>query len=338
MDSIGRFRTSRHALLATALLSLVAGSGIVNATEKAVSGNLISAGVSGGPRAPELNRYELASQLLDRWQPIAGAVGERSDTWREMFSAQFALMDVSSLRDLAAVNADVGDAKASYATFVQTFRNAIMQAHISGQAAKGQAKLGSLISDQVFIPIVPCRVVDTRNVGGAIPAGTARNFFFYSNSGSFSWATQGGAPYPATTGAGTTCPGTVSPNGGTPTAAMVSVSVVSPTAAGNWIVWGGASPPPGVAALLWSAGQNLTATTVVPWGGGPAPDPGVGSWISPSHTTDLREVRISSPTSSAISSRTRRPRSTVHRSIAATSLSRPTPAPPLTPPAQPGIR
>lgn len=38
------------------------------------------------------------------------------------------------------------------------------------------AEIGSLSSDLVFTPIVPCRIVDTRNAGGAVLGGTTRVF------------------------------------------------------------------------------------------------------------------------------------------------------------------
>src|SRR5262249_55123990 len=155
--------------------------------------------------AVELNRYELASQILDRWQPIAVEVGESAITWREIFTTQFALMDLSTLRDIEAVRADAASAKASYEAFAQAFRNAVMSAHLTPEITKGQSKLRSLTGDPVFVPITPCRVVDTRNVGGPINAGAARNFYYYTQGASGDWSSQGGPPG----GAGGTCPGTI---------------------------------------------------------------------------------------------------------------------------------
>jgi hypothetical protein len=66
----------------------------------------------------------------------------------------------------------------------------------------------------------------------------------------------------------------VNPNGGAPSAAVITLSVVSPTAAGNWIVWGGANPMPTASALNWSAGQVLANTTVVTGGGRSGSGPG----------------------------------------------------------------
>jgi hypothetical protein len=173
------------------------------------------------------------------------------------------------------VTADAANVRASYERFAQAVRNAEMQSYLLGQSGKGPTKLGSTTTDQVFIPIVPCRIVDTRNVGGPISAGFTRNFNFYASSASFDWATQGGAAGTASS----TCPGTVNPNGGAPSAAVVTVQVVSPSAAGNWILWGGASPIPTISGLNWTGpGQILANTTVIPSGGRTGP-PGPGGAI-----------------------------------------------------------
>ena len=127
-------------------------------------------------------------------------------------------------------------------------------------------KLASATSDQTFLPITPCRIVDTRIVGGPIAAGVTRNYYFYSTSAAYSWSSQGGAAGSAG-GASGACPGTVFPSGPAPSAAAVTVTVVAPSAAGNWIVWGGANPVPTISALNWNAG-NIAANTTVITGGG----------------------------------------------------------------------
>jgi hypothetical protein len=51
------------------------------------------------------------------------------------------------------------------------------------------AQIGSLSSDLVFTPITPCRIVDTRNAGGAVMAGSTRIFKAWAAS----YTTQGGS-------------------------------------------------------------------------------------------------------------------------------------------------
>jgi hypothetical protein len=48
---------------------------------------------------------------------------------------------------------------------------------------------------------------------------------------------------------------------------VATVTAVNPTAAGNFVVWGGAGIFPQSSALNFSAGQTIANTTLIPWGG-----------------------------------------------------------------------
>ena len=218
------------------------------------------------------NAQVLAGQILSRWAPIAQESGLDISVWQEQFSTQLAMMSANSLRPLDGVqiNASV-DAKANYARFADAFRSALMTNYVDSPRRKGNAKLGSSTTDQIFIPIVPCRVVDTRNVGGPVVVGFPRNFNFYAATSTYNWANQGGL----SGNASTTCPGTVNPNGGAPSAAMATVTVVGPTAAGNFVGWGGAAPIPTTSILNWNNPGDIAAnTTVLPGGGRSGTGPG----------------------------------------------------------------
>src|SRR5947207_8139140 len=207
-----------------------------------------------------------ATAILDRWEPIAIRAGAHTSAWRELFEMSLRLLNAATLTGIDDVMPYAESAKNSYTRFAEAVRSARFKSYMLAKSGKGHMKLGSPSDDQVFVPIVPRRIVDTRNVGGPIAAGTTRNFLFYATSAADDWSAQGGVAGPA----GTTCPGTVLPNGGvySPSAAVVTITVVSPTAAGNWIAWGGANPIPTASALNWSAaGQVLANTTVIPEGG-----------------------------------------------------------------------
>jgi len=218
------------------------------------------------------NSTVLANAILDRWEGVAVQAGVHSPTWRDVLYTQMKMMDTLTIQRLDRVRVgDLGNAKAAYEGFAQAIRDAIMQSYGHAISDKTNVKLGSTTTDQVFIPIVPCRVVDTRNVGGQISAGFTRNYDFYASTGTFDFSTQGGDAGVAST----SCPGTVNPNGGPPSAAVMTVTVVSPSAAGNWVVWSGANPVPNVSALNWSGpGQILANTTVVQAGGRTGTGPG----------------------------------------------------------------
>ena len=215
----------------------------------------------------------LANEILNRWELVAVAAGVHTSAWREMFATQLYRMDTAMLRGMDRVKADAAsDARANYAQFESAFKGALMQSYAAGQRGKGDMKLGSATVDQVFIPITPCRVVDSRNLLGPILAGLARNYQFYASATGVDFgASQGGLAGAA----GTVCPGTVNPNGGAPSAAVVTVTVVGPTAAGNFIMWGGASPTPLASVLNWNNPGDIAAnTTVVPAGGRTGNGPG----------------------------------------------------------------
>lgn len=76
----------------------------------------------------------------------------------------------------------------------------------------------------VFVPITPCRIIDTRNAGGMISAGDVRSFFITNTS---SYVAQGGS--------NTNCNGAGAD--GSYTAAMINFTVVSPQADGYITVY-----------------------------------------------------------------------------------------------------
>lgn len=153
-----------------------------------------------------------------------------------------------------------------------TYNLTFSAANGAGSAAMQPFVLNVAAPLPVFNALTPCRIVDTRNTGGPIGANTSRRFFFYNDSPGFSWSAQGGA-----TGlAASACPGTtLVAAGGTlgslpPTAAVLTITVVNPTAAGNFVIWGGGDPlsVPNTSMLNWSGpGVVLANTGSVPAGG-----------------------------------------------------------------------
>jgi hypothetical protein len=209
-----------------------------------------------------------ANEILNRWEPVAVAAGMHPPAWREQLYTQLSLMPAAWLRMFDALRPSAAlDAKMDYARFSQMFVNA--QANVLSAAGKTSTKLASATSDLVFVPITPCRIVDTRNTGSPVVAGTPVKFFFFGDTGVFTFSTQGGVAGTAVAA----CAGTVLTAGGgtlgsvAPAAAAATVTVVGATAAGNFVVWGGSAPIPNSSVLNWTAGQTLANTTVIPSGG-----------------------------------------------------------------------
>jgi hypothetical protein len=94
--------------------------------------------------------------------------------------------------------------------------------------------------------VPPCRVVDTRIVGGAIPASGSRDFFV---AGSF--ASQGGQ---------TNC----GVPAGSAKGVFINVVAVGPSGAGHLTAYPWPSPLPLASTLNFSAGQTIANGVLVP--------------------------------------------------------------------------
>lgn len=114
--------------------------------------------------------------------------------------------------------------------------------------ASAAKALGDLGQDLVFTPVTPCRIVDTRVVGGPIAAGQVRSF---DAAGRTSFAGQGGASEECGLQAEA------------PSVVVLSVAAVAPTADGMATVNTFGTPLPPVAHLDYSAGDTLSQTIIV---------------------------------------------------------------------------
>lgn len=130
--------------------------------------------------APASMRAELARELLARWQPVVVArYGADAAGWAERMQSTLASADMGNL-ELAA----------SAATFEQM--NAALLGGAAGGAADGgsrPAALGQPGVDLVYTPVTPCRIADTRVVGGPIAASSTRSFAAYTTT---DFSAQGG--------------------------------------------------------------------------------------------------------------------------------------------------
>lgn len=136
---------------------------------------------------------------------------------------------------------------------------------ISAAAAEGEAlqnvtsqALGENRSDLLFVPVQPCRVIDTRTGGGPIAAGTQRHF---EVAGTANFEAQGG------NAGGCGIPLGVS----TPIAAAVVINfiAVSPSGAGNLRAWEFGQPAPLASVINYASvpGLNIANGVVVPIAG-----------------------------------------------------------------------
>ena len=251
--------------LITAALALSAASASVQLNAAALTPKPAT---GADARASAASSASVINRILDRLQPVSAELRQDAALWRAQFRAVLNRAAPETLQTIDAMQAKGGSANH---TLVQAYQYAFNMAAADAGAqmakelsARPGQKLASPTTDLVYVAISPCRVVDTRNVGGQIGFGAQRSFFFFSDSAGFSWSSQGG-----TAGnSGTACPATVFPTGTIgPAAAAATVTAVNTTAAGNFNVWEGGAVVPTISTLNWDhGGQIIANTTVIPAG------------------------------------------------------------------------
>jgi hypothetical protein len=182
-----------------------------------------------------------ASNIVARWEDAAKASGR----WDPSFAndLQVALLKLSPGNLLTA----------GEATSFEGMMNVLATGKLK-QAVSPDA-LGDLADDLVFTPVPLCRIVDTRNAGGAIAANTTRNFDVDGST----FTSQGGV--------NTSCGIPF----GVAQAVVMTIHVIQPAAGGNLRAWRYLSPQPVGTVMNYATGQFLANTAVVPVfpGGGP---------------------------------------------------------------------
>ncbi|MEG3789279.1 hypothetical protein V1318_04015 [Lysobacter sp. CCNWLW3] len=132
--------------------------------------------------APEGMRGELAQDIVDRWSPyVERSYGAMGAGWSERMEATMQSADIANL-----------EAAASAPSFEQM--NAALlgggMGAASSQPSVQPMSLGSPGSDLVYTPINPCRIVDTRVVGGPMSPDGTRSFRAFTTT---DFTAQGGA-------------------------------------------------------------------------------------------------------------------------------------------------
>ena len=188
------------------------------------------------PTAPlfviEQQRAALVARLSRQWlEAFAALPAPRQRTQEQLASALWALR----ADRLFAV---------SLAGEVEDVEVVLAQASRQPSAQVASVKtLGDLNADLVYTPLNPCRILDTRNVGGPLAANVARTFDGYSTN----FASQGG------TASGCGIPNSVA-------ALALNVYAVNPTGLGFIKVWPANGAEPAVSTVNYQAGLVAIAT------------------------------------------------------------------------------
>jgi hypothetical protein len=124
------------------------------------------------------------------------------------------------------------------------------------QSVTAQA-VGDPASDLLFVPVAPCRVIDTRVGGGQMAAGETRNFVI---TGSGSLAAQGGSASGCGIPQGATTPQAA--------AVMINLVAVDATGKGNLAAWQYGQTAPTAASINYAnIGMNIANGLIVPISG-----------------------------------------------------------------------
>jgi len=192
-------------------------------------------------RAREEEARRRVDTILDLRQSLAGRSldpGFRAATMRSLSSVPLdALREIEGNGARGDLRAALGAATAGRRSGVDGEDDLLL---LPVRVGEPQAVSGSAQSGSVFVPVSPCRIVDTRSApAGAVTPGVVRPFVV-SGSDATLFTAQGGNP----SGCGIPT--------GTANAAFVNFVAVGPAGAGDLRAWGYAAsnPPPPAASII----------------------------------------------------------------------------------------
>lgn len=201
-------------------------------------------------------RGELVHKIVMKWGPyIQEAYRADVHAWASDMVPVFAHASMDNLRRAA----DARSFEAMNDAFLSSNeRNSIAQnALVTGTGKVQTRKLGDEDNDLVFVPVTPCRIIDTRVAGGPIAANTVRNFDVTVIS---SYSSQGGEA--------NNCNGVGA--AGSFAAAAINFTVVTPSAAGYITAFPYLTTQPLAATVNYTAGDIRGNYAVVKLDQGPS--------------------------------------------------------------------
>ena len=204
-----------------------------------------------------IDKAAYAGAIVARWEDAAKASGR----WDPNFAndVQAALMKLTPDNLLKAGEASTFEEMMNVLATGKTSRTVLPNA------------LGDVADDLVYTPVPPCRIADTRNAGGAIAAGTTRNFDVdgstFLSQGGFNGSC--GIPF------------------GVAQAVAMTLHAIQPSQLGYFKAWRYLSPQPTASVLNFAAGQNIANTTIVPVFPGGGPDFSLSSSVTSHAVVDV---------------------------------------------------
>jgi hypothetical protein len=205
-------------------LNPLSGSSIVKMTFTALTLALALAAPA-APASEADERNTLSTQLIERWSiHVEEAYQQPGSQWSGEIAPLLEFVPIEDLR-----------AAATAADF-QAMNNALL-----GQAGGDTQAFGDADSDLLFVPVPPCRLLDTRVAGGPIAAGGTRSFDITAVS---SYSPQGGDTSACGVG-----------DKGLFAAAVINFTVVNPGLAGYLTAYPFGTTQPLAATVNYTAGD-----------------------------------------------------------------------------------
>ena len=197
------------------------------------------------------SRAQMNRAFTSKWSGYAQRVyGVTADVWSQRMASSIAAADPTNLSnamkrdtfegamaELSGAGAKLSDAK------VIDFLAASKDGNITAQT------LGLVSNDLVYTPVQPCRIIDTRNAGGAIGAGFTRSFKAIDSA---NFTAQGGSA--------TNC-GTL---GFRATAVAVTLTAVTPTGPGFATAFPFGTTQPTASTINYTAGAIVNNGLILP--------------------------------------------------------------------------
>lgn len=190
-------------------------------------------------------RTELTAALVNKWKAyVQEAHHQDGDQWAGDIARQASYASIDALR------------QAARAADFDVMNNTLRQVGIPSatladiEALTTAGRLGDVDQDLVYVPVTPCRIIDTRVAGGVIAANTVRAFDVTSIS---DYSGQGGAA--------SNCNGVGA--AGSFAAAIINFTVVTPSTAGYITAYPYLGTQPLASTLNYAAGDVVGNLAVV---------------------------------------------------------------------------
>lgn len=198
------------------------------------SGLALAAGDASTAKTP---RERSVQQILEKWAPhVQEAYNVSPAAWAKGMASTFAAADLAALEQ-AALSTDFYEMSERLMGTAPT-PLALNQALAAGGSTQA---LGDPDTDLVYVAVTPCRIIDTRVGGGAIPANTTR---IYDVTAASDYLAQGGSATDCGIG-----------GAGNFAAAVINFTVVSPSVAGFITAFPFQGTRPLAATLNYGAGE-----------------------------------------------------------------------------------